>query len=447
MQKFQTILIGFFAGVAIIAVLMFAGLIPGFKNKGGTENAVNLSLWGTFDKSQMRPLIASLNEKNKTKFAVKYESKNADSYASDIVNALAAGKGPDMWIIKQDAVLKNLDKVIILPFNSFSERSFRDAFADSAEVYLFFGGGKRRSSDLPSVEGTVALPIAIDPIVLYWNKDLFSSAGVARPPEYWDEFLDNVVSLTKRDEAGNIVRAGTALGEFGNIKNAKDILSMLFLQLGEKIVDPVSLKVVLGEKNKNAVINPAENAILFFTEFSNPKKSSYTWNRALPVSDDMFAAGSLAMYFGYASELEEMRAKNPHLNFDIAPVPQVRDGNVRATFGKVYAVAASKSSRNARSVFPAMFAMAMDDGFGESFSRAFFLAPARRDPLAAGSEDPYFSIIYKSAIMAKTWLEPDAGEIYKIFKNMVESTATGKVRVAEAVRGANKQMERLLKSK
>jgi len=153
------------------------------------------------------------------------------------------------------------------------------------------------------------------------------------------------------------------------------------------------------------------------------------------------------MYFGYASELEGMREKNPHLNFDIAPVPQVRNGNLKATFGNVYAVVASKSSRNARSVFSAIFAMAMDKDFSEGFSRAFFIAPAKRDWLAAGSESPFFSVIYKSAIMARTWLEPDSGEVYKIFKNMVESTATGKARVSEAVRGASKRIERLLKSK
>jgi len=287
MSKFQTILTGVFVGVAIIAVLMFAGFLPGFKNKGGAENAAKLTLWGTFNQNKMRPIISALNEKNKIKFSVKYAAKKEGGYANDIVNALAAGKGPDMWIIKQDAVLKNLDKVIILPFGSFSERNFRDAFIDSADAYLFFGGNKRGGAGSAPVQGAVGVPIAVDPIVLYWNKDLFSSAGIAKPPEYWDEFLADAGLLTKRDKAGNIIQAGAALGEFTNVKNAKDILSMMIMQLGDKIIDPVSLKVVLGEKDERALVNPAENAILFFTEFSNPKKSSYTWNRALPPSDDM----------------------------------------------------------------------------------------------------------------------------------------------------------------
>ena len=36
----------------------------------------------------------------------------------------------------------------------------------------------------------------------------------------------------------------------------------------------------------------------------------------------MFAKGALAMYFGYASELLEIKAQNPHLNFDMVKFPR-----------------------------------------------------------------------------------------------------------------------------
>ncbi len=288
------------------------------------------------------------------------------------------------------------------------------------------------------------MPIAVDPIVLYWNRDLFSSTGIAKPPQYWDEFLTDVQILVKKDEAGNIVQAGAAFGEFTNVKNSKDILSMLILQTGNSIVNKDTLEVVLGEKGDNA-LDPTESSIRFFNEFSNPGKSSYSWNRALPDSETMFVSGSLAMYFGYGSELDDIKQKNPHLNFDIAVVPQIRDGKVMATFGKIYSLVISKNSSQIQTAFPTITALSAKD-FSKSFSEVMGLGSASRDVLAAVANDPILSIIYKSSVMSRAWLEPNPETVYEIFKNMVESTATGRVKISEAVSQAKRRLEQLIKS-
>jgi len=449
-NKFQTILIVVFVAVALISTLIFAGILPGFKGGGkGKGKVENLAMWGVFDEAKMRLLVSDINDKNRETFIIKYKQKQKDSYESDLVNALAAGKGPDMWVISQDAILKSKDKVFLIPFGTFSERGFNDAFTDASSVYLtsLADAGMNSREIRDAGRGIVGIPMAIDPIVLYWNKDLFSSAGVAKPPESWEEFLVSVRALTKRDNAGNITQSGVALGEFNNIKNAKDILSMMVLQLGNKIIDPISMKVVFGKKENAEIINPVENAVLFFNEFSNPQKTSYSWNRVLPNSKDMFASGSLAMYFGYASEFEGIKKKNPHLKFDIAVVPQSKKGDIKATFGKIYSIVISRTSLKIAAAFPAISQLTMQGDFTKGFSESFLLAPPTRNLLSAGSDNPALSIIYQSAIMARTWLEPDPEEINKIFKNMVESTATGKLRISEAVRKAKKEIEQLIKTR
>ena len=426
------IIIAVFSAVALIVVLMFAGLIPGFKNRGSRQVGDKITMWSTFDRVTMNQLIYDLNEENKSLFSIKYSKKSPNSYEGELVDALASGAGPDIWLITQDAVLKTKNKVFQIPFKTFSERAFRDTFIDSGEVFL----------DIKN-NSIVGLPIAVDPIVMYWNRDMFSSAGIARPPEYWNEFLLDVEKLTKRDGAGNITRSGAALGEFRNVKNAKDILSMLIMQGGSKIVDPVSLKISI-DGNGEGILNPMENAVIFFNEFSNPTKSSYSWNRALPPSDEMFTNGSLAMYFGYASELPGIKKKNPHLNFDVALVPQIKNGPIKATFGKIYSAVISKSTRRAQAAFSAVFKLS-GDNFSKQFAQAFYMAPARRDLLAVGDNSPDFSIFYKSGIMARTWLEPDPKKVYEVFKNMVESTAVGRSKVSEAVKEAKDRIDRLLK--
>jgi len=429
MSKFQIIIVAVFVVVGVIAVLIFAGILPGFKKEGGGAGA-EISLWGIFPEEKMAPLLSELNEGNKDLFKINYSEKKSSVYENEILNALAAGAGPDLWFLTQDAIFKNKDKVYILPFESYNERNFRTSFIDSAEFLI-------------TDEGIIGFPFAVDPIVLYWNRDLFSSAGIAKPPQYWDEFLTDVQLLVKKDEAGNIIQAGAALGEFRNVKNAKDIISMLILQTGNPIIKSGTMEVLIGE-TEEALLEPTESSLRFFNEFSNPKKASYTWNRALPDSNIAFINGSLAMYFGYSSEIEDIKEKNPHLNFDISETPQIRDGKIRATFGKIYSVMISKSSLKKQAAFWALAKLA-DKDFNKSFSEATGLGSSRRDVLGAGVKDPLLSVIYKSSIMSRTWLEPNPEAVFEIFKNMIESTATGKARISEAVRVVRSQLEEMLK--
>lgn len=431
MSKFQIIIITVFVIVGVVAVLIFAGILPGFKKGGGGAGmGAEISVWGIFPQQKIASLISELNEANDDLFKINYSEKKSSVYENELLNALASGTGPDLWFLTQDVILKSKDKVYILPFESYNERNFRDNFIDSAELLI-------------DNQGIVGFPMAVDPLVLYWNRDLFSSAGIAKPPQYWDEFLTDVQILVKKDEAGNIVQAGAALGEFRNVKNAKDIVSMLILQTGNPIIKNSTLEIFLGEKG-GALLDPAESSIRFFNEFSNSKKSSYTWNRALQDSQVAFTNGFLAMYFGYASEIESIREKNPHLNFDISEAPQIRDSKTKATFGKIYSAVISKNSLKKQPAFWALAKLA-DKDFSKSFSVEMGLGSPRRDVLAGGVKDPFLSVVYKSSIMSRSWLEPDSEAVSEIFRNMIESTATGRARISEAVGAAKAQLEQLLK--
>lgn len=54
------------------------------------------------------------------------------------------------------------------------------------------------------------MPMWAEPTVLYYRKDLFEKAGIAAPPENWDDFLADAKKLT--DPASGIYGAGFGLG-------------------------------------------------------------------------------------------------------------------------------------------------------------------------------------------------------------------------------------------
>lgn len=424
MSKFNIIMLFVLGIAAFFAILIFSGFI----SAPGSDNVkfAKLELWGDIPQKKIEPFILSLNGKNKDSFNIVYIEKDPVKYKDELLEAIVSGRGPDMWIITQDRILEYKDKVFLIPYTSLSQRDFKDRFIEEGELFAL-------------EEGIVGMPVFVDPLVLYWNRDMFNSAGIASVPRFWDEFMGNVSLLTVRDSSDNIIKSGTALGDFKNINHAKEIISALILQTGNNIVDPQTQEVVLG-KSKTTGGNPAESALRFFTEFSDPNKDYYSWNRSLNNSSLVFTDNSLAMYFGFAGEIGDIQKRNPHLNFDVAAVPQIRDGSINVTYGKLYAVVVSKFSKNRDTALAAAMRMP-DDELLKKYSEMYFFMPATRSALSVSPKDSILSVFYRAGVQSSAWLDPDSERSSIIFKEMIESIISGKARLSEAVKRASSQLE------
>lgn len=425
MNKLQIIIITGSIILAVIALLIFSGIIPGFGPQG-QDQAGQISFWGTIPKNAMGPVLSDFAQRFRN-INVDYRELDPKNYTDTLVQALASGSGPDVFILHQDQILKQKGLLYFLDSKTYPVRVFRDNFADVSELYV-------------RPEGVAALPVQIDPMVLYWNRDLFRNAGLVLPPKTWDEFSSTAKTLTAKN-GQKITQAGAAMGEFSNIKNAKDLLALLMLQTGNKIVDPETLKPVFAERAE--VLSPAEEAILFFTSFSNPLKENYSWNRAQPESLEAFGAGRLAMHIGYSSDIEKISALNPHLNFDITVVPQIKGGKLNATYGRVLALAVSKQSQNKTTALTFIYEMTGAQSQG-LLAKNSFLAPSSRALLAQTQGNPTTGIFYQSAIKSLGWLDPESEQTFSIWKEMVESVVSGAKKINQAAFEAQVKFETLI---
>ena len=432
MSFFQTTLLLFFGFFIIFGVLVFSGILPIFDNAPDGVGG-EVTLWGTLPARLLEAPLAALNAQNEDLFSVRYVEKKAASFDTELVEALASGAGPDMIFLPHDLIVRHENKVFPLPYANFSARDFRNAYIEEGELYL-------------RDDGIIALPFSIDPIVMYWNRDIFAGAGHSAPPDEWDAFLLLAPQITEKDAAQNISRALVAFGDFTNVDHAKDIVSLLILQAGNPIVErgeEGARRATLRE-SRGFVTPPAQSALRFYTEFANPSKPIYSWNRSLPDSRDMFAAGDLAVYFGYASERQAIVAESPRLNFDAAVVPQTKDAERKTTFGAMTGVAVLKTSRNTTTAFYAALALAGKD-FIQSFAAESGLPPARRDALAAKprTADALVSVFYDSALISRGWLDPRPDETLRIFDAMVQNVLSGRSTVATAVSQAHEALAAL----
>lgn len=102
-------------------------------------------------------------------------------------------------------------------------------------------------------------PFAVDPLVFYYNKDILKNEEVVNPPKTWDELFELNKILTKRDNSGILSQNMIALGQYGNIKNAKEIISNLLIQNGISVVSKENTKVQDNAKNLTKYFSTLEN--------------------------------------------------------------------------------------------------------------------------------------------------------------------------------------------
>lgn len=425
-SKFQLILTGVFAGFILIGVITFAFF------KGGSEPQANIIVWGTISQNRFSQIFSASPLYNDKAVKVAYVEKNIADFDRDFVESLASGIGPDLILVPHETVFKHRNRIFVIPFNSISERTFRDSYAEVSEIFVW-------------PQGILSLPVAIDPLVMYWNRDIFSNEGISQTPRQWSEFYNLSSLLTRKDGALNISKSVASLGEFRNVNNSKELISTLIIQAGNPItaINPNGSVVSVLSQTFDKPAPPAQSALTFYTEFSNPTKAFYSWNRSLPNSQDFFLSGDLAIYFGFASEAPVLRLKNPNLNFDMAPIPQTQSGERNLTFGRVYGFSIVKNSRNIPQAFMVGATLASAQ-VAQGFSDALSMAPVRRDLLTKKPTDRFGVITYDGAIWAKSWIDTSYGETADVFMEMIESITGGRSFIQESVIKANTELSRIL---
>src|SRR3989344_5515755 len=428
MSVFQMVILAVFGTFAVAGVLIFAFLVG--SNTGVTTGPV--VIWGTFDEAAFAAVLRELVESDGRLRQVSYLQKDEATFTTELTNALAAGTGPDLFIMRQDQTISEGQKIFPIPYDQLSRDTFRNIWADAAEPFL-------------GQEGILGVPFAVDPFVLYWNRDMLSTGGIARPPQYWEDVYDITRSVTRKNDAGTIVKSGLAFGEYTNINHAKGILSMLIMQAGGKITQrdgSGTLTPVLTARVGDTA-QPADNALRFYTQFSNPASQDYSWNRALPESRTAFAQGDLALYIGPASEEPLIRRLNPNLNFAIAiSVPQVKNAENTVDGGYAYAFAIPRTSSNPQGALTAAYILGGPEG-SQLLTLAFGLASARRDTLSqpAQGNDAVFN---KMTLLVRAWEDPDSKETDRIFRDMIQSVTSGEARTLEALQRADQAMRQLI---
>jgi ABC-type glycerol-3-phosphate transport system substrate-binding protein len=393
-QLVQTGVLIFFGVGIILGILFFSGKVklPWDKPKAADGPTGSVVVWGVLPYSTMGGIFDAMELKYKD-LTLTYVEKKPEAIQSELVNALASGKGPDVFMMRSDQVLENIDRLYVTPFSTYPDTVFKRTFADAGEILL-------------TDTGILGFPLFMNPLIMYYNRDLFTSEFLVAPPVTWDELNELVPTLTKRDDAGKITQSAVALGATNNITHPKDLVLLRMFQEG---ITPIVFskdqqKWESRVNDKNALFTSMD----WYTDFVRSSSARYAWNTSLIRDKDMFISGNLAMYFGYPEDIADIRKRNPNLDFQIAPIPQKSPEARKTNYAEIYSLGISKISKNVSGSFGVINELTSKEKMSLIIAGTYY-APTRKDMLGDKSRDnSELALIYNSSIISKAFLDPDA---------------------------------------
>jgi len=468
------------ASFLILVSLFFSGCSS--SKPAGPQYHLTLEVWGFDDADVFFEAFANYVKLNPAVTQVNYKKQTLDvaRYKEDILDALASGQGPDIFLIHNAWLPTYKDKISEAPVDVVNEQKVRNNFVD---VVL---------SDFVEEGKVFALPLSVDSLALYYNKDLFNEAGITAPPEDWDTFIADSEKMTKIDGTGQITRSGAALGTASNINRATDILAFLMLQNGTEMVDAKRTRAtfeaatsISGPDNKPD--SPGKNALEFYTSFAKTTSANHSWDSRAHYSLDAFSENRLGMMFNYSWQRDAILNKSPKLNFDVAPLPQIA-GKPPVSYANYWGFVVAKNkptsaapqnsgqpqsapvsneirTREAWKLISYMTtkpeanigsaaassaptpAKDADPSYdvAKKYMEKTFKPAARRDLIETQKNDTKFGVFARQNLIAKSWYQADALAIEGILANMIEQVVGGQLSAQEAITAGSAKVSQLMK--
>lgn len=420
----QVILIG---AIGITALLLFVFIYFNIRDGGVRGPEVTLVFWGVEDPPVVIQKLTEGYTATHPGVKIMYQQFDTASYRAELINALAAGKGPDIFMIGNRSLPREKEKLAPVGAEVFPLVKLRDLFPQVVEEDFTSGGE------------VYALPLSLDTLALFYNKDLFDKAGIVGPPTTWQEFQSDIGLLRTVTATGQLDRMAAAIGgSKKTIPHGVDMLSTLMLQNGTQMIDARGTRATFAS-------NPGLVAFNFYLQFANAGSPHYTWNDNQANAFESFAAGKTAMVFGYKSDLDAIREKNPYLNLRVAQLPQPAGNEKEVDYARYWGLAVSRQSPASKVAWDFVVTTATSLNLLPDYLNTTHRLPALLSYLDFEKTQPDFRVFAHEALNARSWYQADDEAVQNILNTAIQSVLTGKNTPERALAQAEEQVSQLMR--
>ncbi len=438
------------AGLATLLVLGGFGctLFPNAQVAQKTK-PITLKFWSVYDDADSFGDAFTAYQAIHHNVSFDFKRLTYDEYEKQILNALAEDQGPDIvslpatWMHRFQPELMPVPQTLTLAY-----REIQGTIQKQAVTVIHSNPGitlKQLANDyvdvvsqdavmltaqadpkMPLIPKIYGLPLSVDTMALYYNKDLLNRAGIAQPAGDWKTFQDQVKKITKLDQTGTIIQSGVALGTADNVERGTDVLSLLMMQNGANMTDDSGTVTFdrYPPELAGRPFPPGAEALIFYTDFANPVKEVYTWNDKMPNSLQAFENGQTAFFFGYSYHMAQIRLANPKLNFGVSSFPQI-EGNKPIYYPNYWINAVTSKTQNPNEAWDFVEFMAKPENV-KSYLAKTHQPAALRSLVNDQLQDLDLNVFASQESAAKSWYHgTDAVATEQAFQDMIRQMLAG----------------------
>jgi len=336
----------FSLGIVLLCVAVLSGTFFGCTSSSGQASSslgnvmssagkqTNITFWysmGGLGEKALQKMIGDFNSSQKNIHVdAKYEGSYTDAM-NKLKNSIKGGQLPDIVQLGDEDTRFMMENKNVVPIQDLVDAEKYDLSTLEPNILAFYSlGGK-----------LYGMPFNNSTPVLYYNKDLFKSAGIDKAPATKDELIADAQKLTVDTSGKNSTESGFNAKSvkqygFGFLQNHHTFYQIYALmnQQGYNPFTSDMTKITL-DKTKTA------NAIQFFEDLAYKYKVVPIGEKS-PIDD--FKAGTVAMVVDGNWQLSGMNTVT--FNWDTAVYPQIFEK--KAVWGASELLALPKNSNSTK---------------------------------------------------------------------------------------------------
>ncbi len=441
---------------ALTGTLIFTGCLrtKTFESRAPGKTTP-LVVYGLYDSPDVyKDVIASFEQKNRGADVIYKRFNDPQKYWDLILNELAEGEGPDIFMMHNSWISTHHKKILPAPESIANPELFEEFFVDVAYNDLVF----------PDDEGVLqvwGLPMDVDTLALYYNNEHIEEVlpDLGRPSTTWAGIAANALQLNREDNSvSRFERSGIAMGRLDNVTQGFELLLTLFLQRDVPIYTEDYLSV--GLRNNTEAIE----ALQFFTSFATPSQQNYSWNEFIsdPGSAEKelaaFARGELSMLpgfsFTYEAILDEINHQKQLGNstiqtsdIQIAEIPQWENPQsspeARDTLASYFVPTVARTTQNPELAWDFMAHLVQEDSL-RSIHEQSHRPSARRSLINEQRLDPIYGVFAQQIGYAKSIPMPSPNEFEQAFELTVNEIVGRRVSARDGLADIAEDIQALI---
>jgi multiple sugar transport system substrate-binding protein len=275
------------------------------------KEPVELTFWSFLNPDQagdprseaLKSIVESFNASH-DKIKVKAEGINFAKIDSQVIQAVAAGGGPDILNVYTDLLQMHIDAKTIQPLTKYA----KDWLAKEGKDYIYSEDQLKLNNEI------YAIPWEARVMTMYYRKDLYEKAGLSVPAT-----LAELIESTKKVGDNNRLGYGVGVSEGANAASLMESYVPVLTAAGGELFD----------KNGKAVFNSdaGVKAVQFYKDLL--AKGSMTSQTLSMTADDVtngLKAGNIATAFAGSHRASAIRGSEVGKNMAVAPIPPFEKG-------------------------------------------------------------------------------------------------------------------------